>query len=70
MLADADKEKLNGTDGGWQQETPHKKEELELARHSSDRRFEGVLMRSQGTGEIMCKNFWKAASSAYGQVSR
>ena len=43
-LADADKERQNGTDGGWQQETTCKKRP-EFVRHSSDLRFEGILMR-------------------------
>ena len=43
-LAEADKERQNGTDGDGQQEPPWK-EELELARRSSDFCFEGILMR-------------------------
>ena len=44
VLADVEKERQNGTDGEWPQETRYK-EELELVRHSSDLRFEGILMR-------------------------
>ena len=43
-LAEADKERQNGTDGDWQQENPYK-EELELVRRSSEFCFEGILMR-------------------------
>ena len=44
VLADADKERQHGTDGGWQQETAYR-EELKLVGHSSDLRFEGTLTR-------------------------
>ena len=43
-MADVDKERQNGTDGEWQQET-HKKDQLELVMQRSDLRFEGRLMR-------------------------
>ena len=44
VLADAESVRQNGTDGGWQHETPYK-EELQLARRSSDLRFGCVPMR-------------------------
>ena len=44
VLADAANVRQNGTDGRWQHETPHT-EDLELLRHCTDLRFEGVPMR-------------------------
>ena len=43
ILEDAERVRRLGTDGRWQHEVPYK-EELELLRHSSDLRFEDVLM--------------------------
>ena len=62
FLADVEKERQDGTDGEWQQETTYK-ENLDLVRHSSDSRFDGVLMRrayeagSQENGRIVSKCF-------------
>ena len=39
-----EKERQDGIEGDWQQESLYK-EELELFRHSSDLRFEGLSMR-------------------------
>ena len=44
VMAEVEKERLGGREGDWQQESPYK-EELELIRHSSDLRFEGLVMR-------------------------
>ena len=44
VLVDAEKEREEGIGHDWQQESPYK-EELELVKHSSDLRFEGLLMR-------------------------
>ena len=44
VVAEADKERQNGTDGDGQHEPPYK-EELELVRRSSEFCFEGILMR-------------------------
>ena len=45
VSADEEKERQDGVDSDWRQETPQK-EELELVQHSSDLRFEGIMMRS------------------------
>ena len=43
-LVEVEKERQDGIEGDWQQESPYK-EALELFRHSGDLRFEGLLMR-------------------------
>ena len=43
VLEDADKASLSGADDKWQLEAPHK-EEPELLTHSTDLRFDGLLM--------------------------
>ena len=44
VLVEVEKERQDGIEGDWQQESPCQ-EALELFRHSSDLRFEGLLMR-------------------------
>ena len=50
FLADVENETQNGTDGDWQQEASYN-EEVELGWHSSDLRFEGILMRRADDAE-------------------
>ena len=44
VLLDAEKERQEGRDGHWQQESPYN-EEPNLVKHSRDLRFEGLSMR-------------------------
>ena len=44
VLVDVEQERQDGIEGDWRQESPCK-EELEPVKHSSDLRFEGLLMR-------------------------
>ena len=71
VLTDVEKERHNGTDGDWQQQTLCKKS-LYLSDTAVTWRFEGVLMRrpyeaaKSGYCEIIWKYCWKMAGSAYG----
>ena len=72
VLAGAESERQNWTDGRWQQETPCR-EEPELVRHSSDLRIGGLQMRraccvgKSDDWEHYLEEFLKDGS-AYGQV--
>ena len=76
LWADGESVRRNGTDGRWQHETSFE-EELELVRHSTDLRCEGVPMRRahnawivRRMGQSTRMYSWEMASSAYGQVRR
>ena len=75
FLVDAENVRRLGTDGRWQHETPHK-DELDIVRHSTDLRVEGVLMRQANNAEksgdwgLFWKNSKEMASSACGQVRK
>ena len=53
-----EKDRQHGTDGDWQQETLYK-EGRALVRHSSDLRFEGLLLRRahEAGSQAIAKNY-------------
>ena len=75
VLADVENANQYGTGGDWQQETSHN-EEVELVWHSSDLRFEGILIRraydagKSGDWEYVWKFSWEMARPANGQGRR